>query len=174
MARRTGGRRKNRDEENKDDRLVVGDRGITFTSGGRRATVRYDDCVACLVWDAEVGLWSSDGFYVFVDPVEWREGEEAVARVRDAPLDPRVVVRPPFEDEELAEALDAFGREEWERAIELLESGLARVPAEPHAWRLLTYAYGALGRTAHAIRAARNAVELDPPDAWAATAGRAP
>ena len=128
--------RKDRNEDNKDDVLVVGDSGVTFQSGETRSRVRYDDCVACLAYDAEVAFWSSDGFYVLVDPTEWTRGDQAVARARAAPVDPAVVVRldrepPPFEDEDLVQALAAFDAEEWERAVELFEHGLARSPDEP-------------------------------------------
>ena len=65
--------------------LVAGDEGVAIEDGeGPVSRVRFDDCVALLRWPrGERALWSPDGFYVHVDPDDWRGGDDVVRLIDD-------------------------------------------------------------------------------------------
>ena len=66
-------------------RLVVGTEGVSAVlGGGEQLTVRYDDVVALLeVGPSEWSLVGVDGVCVPLDPSDWRDGQRAVAQVRE-------------------------------------------------------------------------------------------
>ena len=74
--------------------LVVGNEGamVVATDGTSALTATFADCVL-VVHQPDGGrmLVSDDGFFLHVDPTDWRKGEEAVALI-DAAVDPSLVV----------------------------------------------------------------------------------
>jgi zinc protease len=87
--------------------LVVGDEGVTIQApDGSGITALFADC-ALVVRDSEGSrlLVSDDGFFVPVDPTDWRKGKEAVALI-DAAVDPALVVAGDPELERRREQVD--------------------------------------------------------------------
>jgi predicted Zn-dependent peptidase len=76
--------------------LIAGTEGVAIEAPGSRAAVRFDECE--LVLEHSKGtraLWSTDGFYVEIEPEFWRGGDEVVALVdRHAPPDAVVQADP--------------------------------------------------------------------------------
>ena len=73
--------------------LTIGSDGVTWRSAqGYPLTVRYADLVACRHWPGEIReLWGLDGYRVWVRPMEWHDGLEAV-RLVDAAVPVTLVV----------------------------------------------------------------------------------
>jgi zinc protease len=73
----------------RDVSLLAGDEGLTSIIGDEQVTVLFSECEALLTWaDGSRGLWGRDGFYINVEPDDWRRGRELVrfidARATDA------------------------------------------------------------------------------------------
>jgi len=79
-------RRRFRSPAPRGARLVVGEHGVSLElQEGERLTVRYDDTIGLLeVGDGEWTLAGGDGVTVPLATSDWRDGEQAVARVRAA------------------------------------------------------------------------------------------
>jgi zinc protease len=73
--------------------LTVGSDGVTWRSAqGYPLTVRYADLVACRHWPGDIReLWGLDGYRVWVRPMDWHDGLEAV-RLVDAAVRQELVV----------------------------------------------------------------------------------
>jgi Flp pilus assembly protein TadD len=146
-------------------RLVAGPEGVAYEGPDIRSAVRFEECVAMLAWaDGKRGLWSKDGFYVSVDPAEWRGGRAAVATI-DAGVAAELVVPADVsdaEDPELEVAIEALEAGEEARAVELLERIVERDGFNAVAWWLLAVARNGLHRHADAVDAADRALSADP------------
>ena len=80
----------------KDSQLVAGHEGVRFVFGEESSTVLFDECEALVRrGDGTRALWSTDGFFVYIDPAVWRHGhelaelvDERVPEDRWVPMDP--------------------------------------------------------------------------------------
>ena len=150
-----------------DEWLVASDEGVAFETADLRRTVRYSDAVAVQRWsDGLRGLWSRDGFYVFVDPSAWADGDEIV-RTIDARVAPGVAIDmdagpDALDDPDLQAGAGALEAGDTERARTFLERGLERAPANALGWALLSWCHQSAQRWGDAVRAAERACELDP------------
>ena len=166
------GKRYSPTDKEREETLVVGTVGVAV-EGDRHRAVAYDDAVAHLMWDdGSVALYGSDGFYVVVDPVDWKKGEKAAKDVRARVFPTRAVdvssTPPTFEDPDLLAGAAAYANEGWSDAVARFELGLARESDSADAWGMLAWALHRSDAPHRAIEAAREAVRLDPHDAWSA------
>lgn len=171
-APRIEGKRYKPTAEERPEELVIGTEAVAIEGDSCRS-VRFDRIAAALLWDdGSVGVYGDDGFYVLVDPAEWQNGPEAARALRgslgdavtiDMSSDP-----PTFEDVDLRAGSIAYEAQEWESAVACLEAGLLREPDSAAAWVLLAWAAHKAGMKQRAIEAARQAMRLDPHDAWSA------
>ena len=157
----------------KDDKtvLVVANDGVSVIGEALRSTARFDDLAAVLRWsDGTIAFWSNDGFYVHVDPEDWKDGDKAASlAARGVSADVLVdFAAPPadHDDPALTEAAAAADAGEFERAVELFEQGLARVPESASGWRGLAWAAAETKRLQAAVDAGRRAAALDHADTW--------
>jgi zinc protease len=170
--RRIKGTRYSPVDKTRVETLVVGEEGIAIEGTNRRA-VAYEDAAAFMIWDdGSVGVYGSDGFYVLVDPAEWKKGDRAAAEARRH-VDPRRAVdvsnHPPLvEDPDMLAGLEAYENEDWVTAIQRLEAGLTREPENATAWGMLAWALHRSDVPHRSIEAARTAVRLDPHNRWSA------
>jgi len=160
-----------RERGSNEARLHVGATSVSRVTDEFVSTVAYDDVALALSWpDGTIALWSTDGFYVVVDPAEWKNGAAAADAVRRATREEAAIdlgVEPPrFDDPDLLAADAAAVADDAERAAAALRRGLERAPHEAQAWRLLVWAARTLGRPAEAADAARQALRRDPTDTW--------
>ena len=104
--------------------LVAGPEGVALEAADGPVTrVRFADCVGALKWPTGTrGLWSRDGFYVEIDPDEWRGGKDVV-RLIDAHVAPDVVI--PMEPDlaarvaHVAQTAEAQVKRRWMTSDEL-------------------------------------------------------
>ena len=113
-------------------RIVAGDDGVALEVEGPGSTVRFDECTASLRWsDGTRGLWSADGFYIEIDPEDWRGGTELVSLI-DSRVPETVVVSMEAERESqlaaTARAIDDQLKRRWmnRQELDLLPSLLER------------------------------------------------
>jgi tetratricopeptide (TPR) repeat protein len=154
------------------ERLEVSDEGVTLFQEDGFRTVVFAECAARIRYRDGVGLWSRDGFYLWIDPAEWKRGTAALKAIDAADIAPdrHVDLRtstPAFDDADLVAGNLAHRDRRWDDAARQLGSGLDRSPGEPGAWSLLAFALGKLEKPGAAADAALRATELDPNDDWA-------
>jgi zinc protease len=146
--------------------LVVGDEGVCLVTESWRTSIRFDACEALLRVGEGRGLWSRDGFYVWVDPTIWRHGEDAVRTIDERVPSERVVdvlpEEPPFADAHLARGADALAEGKLDEAVQELRLGLEAAPDDASAWALLAAAQQQALEPAAALEAAARALGLDP------------
>jgi hypothetical protein len=103
--------------------IVAGEDGVALNDDGPGTTVRFDECTASLRWpDGSRGLWSVDGFYLEIDPRQWRRGQELVDLVDHlVPADVVVPMDAEREDQitETTRAIDASLKRGWMNREEL-------------------------------------------------------
>ncbi len=153
-----------------DESLVVGADGVTRLWAEHVSTVRFDECAGVRRWNDYVDLWSTDGFWISIDPTDWENGDEAVSAVLDKAPAELVVpgyVDVPLADPDIRDGVAAAGDGDVERTVELLEDAVVRVSDEPLAWQSLAWAWHRRDQFALAAHAARKALELDPEDDYA-------
>ena len=93
-----------------DPKLIAGPEGVAVLSDDRVA-VRFDECeVALRQIDGSRSLVSTDGFFLYVDPAEWRNGAEVV-RLIDQHVPPEVCVALDAEQEERNDAVERAAAE---------------------------------------------------------------
>ena len=156
-----------REPEGFERELVVGSEGITLVTTDWTVTVPFAQCEVVLHLNPSGrGLWSRDGFYVYVDPSLWRNGDDVVKAIDAAlpsdlvvPIDPEAA---PYADSDLAQGEQAIADERWDDAIRLLSSGLERDPHHPLLWVQLGFAHEARSQLRQALRAADEALQRDP------------
>jgi tetratricopeptide (TPR) repeat protein len=154
--------------------LVLGAEGITLFGEDYVRTVLFEGCVMVLRTGAERGLWARDGFFVWVDPEIWRNGEEIV-RAIDAHLGSDLVVdldaeRDLFDDPDLAAGAAAWEKGEADEAADHFRRGLERRPEDATAWAWLAAIELDRRRPTAAIEAAEVACSLEPHVSWAHSA----
>ncbi len=159
-----------RQRDNTERELVLGKDGVTLYGEDYARTVMFDSCVACERVDECRGLWSRDGFFIWIDPAIWRNGDEIVRAV-DARLPANLVIdaeaeRPRFDDPDLAAGVVAWEAGEWDQAAVLFRLGLERVPEDATAWAYLAATELERGRPSDAIEPAAYACSLDPHLTW--------
>lgn len=152
-----------RAQDGPERELIVGPEGVTLIADGFTSTVQYENCVALLrVDEGQRGLWSADGFYVYVDPAVWSDGERLVAEI-DAGVPAEVVISPEHNagGTDLAAGEAAFVEGRWADAIEALRRGLEQSPDHALAWTQLAFALEAERRYPELLEAAERAVAAD-------------
>lgn len=156
--------------EGPERELVHGVDGLKLVLDESSITIRYRDVEGLLVIpDGGRGLWSRDGFYAYIDPGLWRDGETIVAEI-DRHVSPELAIPlaadgapvSAFTEPNLVAGQEAFENRELDEAILRLEAGVANVPETTAAWVLLGFAYEGRSRFTDAIAAADRASALDP------------
>lgn len=86
----------------KDPHLVAGPEGVRFVVGEESSVVLFDECEALVRHaDGTRMLWSTDGFFIHIDPTIWRHGHELTALVDARVPEGRWVPMDPEHDERL-------------------------------------------------------------------------
>jgi Flp pilus assembly protein TadD len=153
-----------------DQRLIVGPDGVAVRSPSRDQAVVYADCVGIRRWDdGSRELWTTDGFRVFMDPADWKNGGAATQEIdRYSPQELWIDFVPTRSA--LGPDIDAAVEAgDWDRQIELLRAELERDPRNATAWGYLARALRVRGSWGQALAASEKACELDPLDSWAQT-----
>jgi hypothetical protein len=86
----------------KDPHLIAGGEGVGFVADEESGVVLFEECEALLRHaDGTRMLWSTDGFFIYIDPTAWRHAHELVELVDESVPESRWVPMDPEHDERL-------------------------------------------------------------------------